>query len=164
MFCLHSKQNDERHGLAISPLRKNRRMVVEIPVCFALLPADVIYQDASTKKWNILGCFDLFGFTVFPAEIQIGVFFGLMDGRGEMSLKIRVVNADSDLDDSIESQVAGEFEARINMPTPNDAVQATVPIPLKFDAPGIYHLELLVDDKPLMTRRLTIKEVPGAPQ
>lgn len=127
----------------------------ETPYCFSLLIAEFIQRDA-VGKWDIIGVYDLLTFQEFPVEVSIASFFGVVDGRGEMSLRLQVVNADDLFDDQGDIEPVGRVEGSLVFPDPLMSIQATAAIPVRFDRPGAYQLELWVNDERLQTRRLTV--------
>lgn len=132
----------------------------ETPYCFMLLLADIIQRDA-VGKWNILGAFDMLKPNEFPAEVTLGIFLGISDGRGQMPIKLQIVESDASFDDSASTPV-GEVVGEIELPSPLDVVQATIAVPAKFDNPGTYHVELWANDVKIMTRRLVVQGPPKA--
>jgi hypothetical protein len=100
--------------------------------------------------------FDLLTFRSFPAEASIAVFFGLMDGRGEMPIKLQVVDADELFSDDAAPEPAGVVEGEVELPDPLLPVQATVAIPVRFDHSGAYQLELWANEERPQTRRLIV--------
>lgn len=127
----------------------------ETPYCFSLLLAESVQQDAA-GKWNIIGVYDLLTFESFPAEVSIAVFFGVIDGRGEVPIKLQVVDADDLFLDEGQSEPVGLVEGEIELPDPLLPIQATVSVPTRFDHPGVYHLELWTNGERLQTRRFLV--------
>lgn len=129
--------------------------MIETPYCFSLLIAEFVQRDAA-GKWNIIGVYDLLTFQIFPVDVSIAVFFGVIDGRGEMPIKLQLVDADDLFADESSRDPVGVVEGTIALPDPLLPIQATAAIPVRFDHPGAYHLELWVNGERLQTRRLVV--------
>ena len=127
----------------------------ETPYCSALLSAEFIQQDA-VGKWNMIGVFDLLRYPEFPTDAAIAVFFAVTDGRGEMSLKIQLINADDLFDDQDGASPAGIVEGTILFPDPLYLIQSSTVLGVHFDHPGAYQLELWVNDVLLQSRKRTV--------
>jgi hypothetical protein len=132
----------------------------ETPYCFALLMADFIQRDAS-RKWTLVGVFDRLTFAKFPSEVSVGVFFGIVDGRGELPVKFQIVNIDDEFDDSTESEPVGVAEDAVNLPSPLAVLQAAVSIPVLFPHAGAYNLEMWVNHERIQSRRLIVTGPPA---
>lgn len=127
----------------------------ETPYCFSLLFAESIARDPS-GKWNLIGVYGLLTFEAFPVDVSVAVFFGVIDGRGVMPIKLQLVDADDLFTDESARESVGAVEGDIELPDPSLPIQATAAIPVRFDRPGAYHLELWVNGERLQTRRLVV--------
>ncbi len=108
----------------------------ETPYCFSLLMAQFAQSD-SDGMWTIVGVFDRLSLAQFPVEIGIAVFFGLIDGRGEIPLSLKLVTADHDMDehdmDEEEEHIAG-YDFAVNLPNPLDAISEQCRVSCPLDA------------------------------
>jgi len=120
-----------------------------------LLCAESIQRDQE-GKWSLSGIFDLLTFERFPAEAKIAVFFGVVDGRGDLPLRLRIVDVNDIFSDVEDPDAVGVVEGFIQIPDPLSPVQASVNLPVRFDHPGTYQLELWIDGFKLQTRRLAV--------
>ncbi|MEX2288008.1 MAG: hypothetical protein WD648_13020 [Planctomycetaceae bacterium] len=136
--------------------------VTETPFCFAMLFGDVIYKDQGTGKWTVFGVFDMSFVPQLPAEFQLPVFIGLTDGRGKMSMKVQLVPASADFDDSADNLPVGFVDLDANFAEPLDVLQLSVAIPVKVEHAGAYCCELLLNNERVMTRRFLVNGPPEA--
>lgn len=89
----------------------------ETPYCFSLLFAESIEKDAA-GKWNLIGVYDLLTFESFPVEVSVAVFFGVIDGRGIMPIKLQMVDADDLFAEESLKESVGGVEGEIELPDP----------------------------------------------
>ncbi len=144
------------------------------PVLQALLLADHVYQDAATGKKVIAGTFNQLRFfkkqrpgspeDVESAGAQQQVFGGVHSGspyvyisltdiRGSVSCVLRYV----DLEDN---KALLETEFSITCGDPLETREIIVPMPpLPAGKAGIHALELLCDDAPVGSLRITVVEI-----
>lgn len=132
--------------------------MTETPICYALLPAEFIKQDAG-GQWIIVGLFSRAVFSEFPAALRIGAFYGLVDGRGEQALKFQVVSADDEFYDDEEKIVAGQVEGTLKLDSPLDQFESAATVPCVFPRPGRYNLELIINGELRMSRSIIIQKV-----
>lgn len=147
------------------------------PVLQALVLADHIYQDKTTGKMVIAGTFNRLN--VFkrdpaaenkPEQQPVGprklgaaeicrvgspwAYISLTEVRGSVPLELRYV----DLSDNA---VMLRVELSVKSGSPLDTTEVTVPLPvLPTPHPGTYALELLSNDEPLGSHRITVAEMP----
>lgn len=151
------------------------------PILQALVLADHVYKDALTGKMIIAGTFNQVFFTQPSTEAeqsdknvenieQAGArkmnwhevvkagspfaYISLTNVRGEVPLELRYV----DLDDNL-AIICSQFCVRASSPL--DTVEAVIQLPpLPTPHAGIYALELLADNEPLGSHRVTVQEMP----
>jgi len=71
------------------------------PYVLAMLICDAIWKDPSTGKSFLLGTFSSIAATVFPVVHPVmGIYIVLTDGRGKVPIKLQLVSADEDDDNS----------------------------------------------------------------
>jgi hypothetical protein len=141
------------------------------PVLQALLLADRVYQDAQTGKKIIAGTFHRMLFTksvqkgreievdgvkrmVVPGGMHPGspyAFVSLTEIRGKVSCVLRYVDLGGD-----KPLLQCGFE--IDCKNPLETVEVVLPMPPLPPNPGIHALELLCDDEPIGSLRITVEE------
>lgn len=63
-----------------------------IPTVLALLICESVIHDAETQKKTIVGVFDRILSGVTPQSINLGIYAKLVEGSGQYTFKIRMVN------------------------------------------------------------------------
>jgi hypothetical protein len=63
----------------------------------------------------------------FPTRAEIAVFFGLIDGRGDLPVKLAFMDLDDLFSIADESEAVGTLEGTIHLPDPLAPVHATSP-------------------------------------
>ena len=126
----------------------------ETPYCFCLLMAEFVKRERGSGTFTLVGVFDSLTFSALPIEMTIAVFFGVIDGRGRMPIKLQVVDSDEEAND----EPVAALDAEIELSNPLEQFETQVPIPVRFERPGVYHLELWANGERIQTRRLTIIE------
>ena len=147
------------------------------PVLQALLLAERVYQDAITRKKVIAGTFNTLQFSHklgTPKEVEIdGVkrltvpggmdagspcaFVSLTEVRGKVACILRYVDLQED-----KPRLECKFE--IHATNPLQTVEVVIPMPkLPVDKAGIFALELLCDDEPIGSLRITVVEIKETP-
>lgn len=141
------------------------------PVLQALLLADHVYVDEATKKRVIAGTFNRL--VVIPkglaptkvsdrgeqrqvllGGLQAGsptVYISLTEITKKSEFVLRLVNLEHD-------KVLIQIEFTISSDDPLATVEVAVPMPSLPQIPGTYALELLTENEPLGSHRLTIVE------
>lgn len=130
------------------------------PIVQAFLLADGVYKDRLTGKVVIAGCFNR---VIRGAEkessappgikFQAGspfVYVNLVDVKGEQSLDLRWV----DLSDN---RLLVGMQIHAKPPEdPLDPIELIIRMPLlPYPHPGVYAMELLTEDEPLASWRVT---------
>jgi hypothetical protein len=141
------------------------------PVLQALLLADRIYRD-STGKHVIAGTFnkmvfakggakprtvDVAGETrqIIPGGVQAGspyVYISLTEIRGKARCVLRYVNLEQD-------KPLFQTEFSIECANPLQTVEVVLPMPMLPQVAGVHALELLCDDQPIGSHRITVEEM-----
>ena len=153
------------------------------PLLQSLVLADHVYKDQFTGKMIIAGTFNRILFTKPTAEneqpAETGelpggarkmawhevckagspfVYISLTDVRGEVPLELRYV----DLEDNVALM---SLEFRVQADSPLDTVESVVQLPpLPSPHAGVYAIELLADNEPLGSHRVTAVEMPSPDQ
>ena len=162
-FCAdRSRYRTSTPGRAVSNVK---------PILQALLLADRVYEDKVTGKKVIAGTFNrlLFGKQkrreierdgvkrqMIPGGVHVGspcVYISLTDIRGTISCVLRYV-------DLREDQPLLQTEFQIRCDDPLKTVEVILPMPpLPTPKAGIHALELLCDNEPVGSLRITVEEI-----
>ena len=129
----------------------------ETPIGLALIVWDQSIQDRGTNKRSLIGMFDRLKAGTFPC-IHPGmcIFISLTSGKGEYDSEIVCRHANG--------KRVFAVKGRIRFQDPMQVVEAAFDIKgPRFETPGDYWVELLVDDVPVMMRRLFIEKLEGPP-
>ncbi|NQU20084.1 MAG: hypothetical protein HQ567_02295 [Candidatus Nealsonbacteria bacterium] len=141
------------------------------PVLQALLLADSVYQDAATGKHIIVGTFNRVTFKkdgAKPVAIEVNgeektlipggnraicpcAYISLTDIRGKAQCVLRYVNLE-------QNTVLLQIQFAIECPDPLQTVEVALPMPMLPPIAGVHALELLCDDEPLGSHRITVEE------
>jgi hypothetical protein len=143
------------------------------PTLQALLVADHVYTDKTTGKKIIAGVFHRIWFAkpktierseegkieikVPPGGMQAGspfCYISLTEVRGSQKFTLRYVHLNED-----KSIFSGEFQ--VNGSSPIETLEVVVPLPpLVAAQAGVFALELLWNDEPLGSHRISFVEIP----
>jgi hypothetical protein len=131
------------------------------PEVLALVVADHIHHDEETGKLFILGTRSTIWATSFPWDHPLlEVYAALVDGRDEVALRFRLIDAEE-----VREPVAEE-EVEVTFPDPLTEVEILVSLDdLVFPEPGEYRLQLFAGGQFLRERRLQVlpPEAPASP-
>jgi hypothetical protein len=131
------------------------------PEVFALVIADHVHRDESTGKLFILGTRASVSAVAFPFTCpSMAVYVGMIDGRGETPVRLRLIDADEAREPVL------EFETTVNFLDPTEEVEVAFRlVDLVFPEPGDYRLQLYGAGHFLRERRFLIipLENPGHP-
>jgi hypothetical protein len=131
----------------------------QAPDVLAMVLADTILQDLTTKKLFIQGTYSaIFGVdfpVLFPA---ITVYIAITNGHGETDLEIRLVDVDE------EREPIFSVKAKANFPDPLTVLETVFTHgPVSFPEPGEYRLQLLGNGQLVRERRLQVIPNPSPP-
>lgn len=131
------------------------------PEVLALLVADHVHRDEGSGKFFILGTRSWIGAATFPHTCPgLAVYAVLADGRGETTVKVRLIDVDETRDPVV------EFETVVAFLDPSADVEVAVRlVDLVFPEPGEYSLQVYGAGQFLRERRLFLVplENPGKP-
>lgn len=131
------------------------------PEVLALVIADHVHRDDGTGKFFILGTRASIGAAAFPFHCpSLAVYASIIDGRGETSLRLRLI----DVDEAREPVL--EFETTVNFLDPTEEVEIAFRlVDLVFPEPGDHRLQLYGAGQFLRERRFLVipLENPGNP-
>ena len=128
----------------------------QVPYALAMILADMVYADPATGKVSILGSFSAIHAHSFPATYPlIAVYLALTDGRGQVPIRFRLVDAD-------EGNVIFEHDAgQLQFLDPRAIMDLVIRIQnAAFPAPGEYRLQIWAESESIMERRLDLIQIP----
>ena len=116
---------------------------------------DLVYRDRGTGKRFILGCFSAIHAAEFPAvHPALGVYVDLTSGRGQVTIKVQIV----DTDEAHEPVWVAELE--VEFIDPRGVVELDFMAGgLSFPAPGEYRVQVWANSDCLIERRLLINQL-----
>lgn len=131
----------------------------QTPYCLAMLIADMIYIDPATGKRSIMGCFSAIQATDFPLVWpMMAVHVSLTDGRGDVPISFRVVDADE------ETVVFQSEQNTLNFIDPRGIVDIALVLQnATFPVAGEYRLQLRAEEEVIMERRLLLIKIETPP-
>src|SRR5688500_12292229 len=123
-----------------------------LPEVLALVLADDVFHDDVSGKLFILGIRSVMGANVFPWNVtRLAAYVALVDGRGETSFRLRLVDADEDREPVFEN------ESLVTFPDPLTEIELVFKLSnLVFPEPGEYRLQLYATGQFLRERRVVI--------
>ena len=120
---------------------------------------DAAHRDAATGKFTLLGTFSTFRAHAFPAKLGFAIYFAITDGIGPTDIRLRLVTAESLLQD--EEEVVFEIVmSGMNLESPLMVAETVSAVACTVPQPGLYHCELYAGESLLMSRRLLVMETP----
>jgi hypothetical protein len=124
-----------------------------VPICLAMLLADMVWKDPMSGKKTILGTFDTICSSHFPCVYQtLAVYCLLTGGRGQLPLALRLVDA-SDPSEEPLFVATQEFEVH----DPRGVFDAVFVIQnAVFPREGEYRFQLRCGGDVVMERRLVV--------
>jgi hypothetical protein len=120
------------------------------PYPLAMVVCDWIYRDPYTGKQTLIGTFSAIGGPSFPlVHPQLAVYVSLTDGRGRMSVRLRLVDVDEVREPIL------EFDDDVEFTDPRMIVElAWAAGGVEFPEPGEYRLQLHANDEFILERRI----------
>lgn len=119
-----------------------------------MVVCDNVIQDPSTKKFSMLGTFDMMSAAEFPTTARISIYLILTDCLGKYSLELKLSAASPDSTDD-EDIVGVKFE--IDAPDPLEIIQMGTEFRGPIPRPGLYYLQLCEENEGcLIERRLLV--------
>lgn len=129
------------------------------PSALAIGICDLIYRDRATGKRFILGCFGAINSAEFPTvHPALGVYLDLTNGRGRVSLKVRIIDCDE------EREPVWTIEQDIEFEDPRMIFELDYLIGgLNFPEPGEYRVQAFANGEFLIERRLIVNKIGDGP-
>lgn len=125
------------------------------PYPIALVICDAIWKDPWTGKRTLIGLFSILHAAQFPAAHPIlSIHSVVTNGRGRVSLKVRLVDVDEEREPLFEMGGDVEFTDP-RMVGEFDAVARNVVFPVA----GEYRVQLLANGELLMERRIIVADL-----
>ena len=133
------------------------RVQIPLPFVLSIMICDTILIDLATGKFSLHGCFDNLFAPGFPvAHPRMMLYLAMTNGRGAMRTKIQLVDTDEKNDPIF------RIEGTVEFPDPLAVVDVRIAIgPVVFQVPGEYRLQVHVENKFLIERRLTVIPIGG---
>ena len=131
------------------------------PYCLAMVLCDNVHRDRGSGKFTLLGTFSTFAAREFPAQVNFCIYFAITDGLGDLSLWMRIVDANHGIDD----ESVPLFESphtNTNFESPLVVMEGVMQIVTNLPEAGLYHCELYANQELLMSRRLVALQIEGA--
>ena len=139
--------------------REEQRGPVEMqaPYPLAMVVCDAIWRDPSTGKRFLLGAFSAIGAKSFPAVHPLmALYVVVTDGHGKIPLRIRLVDAEEQLDPLAQS------EAEVTFEDPRVVLEIDFHMQnITFPKAGEYRFQLYAGDELMMERRIVLAEMKG---
>jgi hypothetical protein len=125
------------------------------PEPLALGICDAIHRDPGTGKRFILGTFTVLYARNFPTKHPVlGVYLDLTNGRGQVMVKLQVVDCDE------EREPVWQTEMPFDFPDPRMVAELDFMIGgLEFPEAGEYRVQAFANGEFLIERRLIVKSV-----
>ncbi|MEA2011979.1 MAG: hypothetical protein U9O87_02685 [Verrucomicrobiota bacterium] len=126
----------------------------ETPMGLSLIICDTMIEDKNTGKKSLIGIFDRLASMNFPCmHPTLSVFVSMTSGRGEYPCEIVCKHKAGE-------EIAFNAKGKVLMKDPNQVVDIVFNFRnIKFPSKGVYWLQFLVDDVPVMMRQLTLAQI-----
>ncbi len=117
-----------------------------------LILCDTIIEDRLTGKKSLIGMFDRLASQKFPCHHpQLSILVSLTSGRGAYPCSIICKHIDGD--------IAFQGNGKVDLQNPHQVVDIAFNfMGVIFPKPGVYNLQFLADDFPVMTRQIFIEQ------
>ena len=127
------------------------------PFPLAMVVCDFVYHDPYTGKFTLIGTFSTITGTEFPLiHPYLFVYAALTGGRGKISLRLEVNDADNDSEPI--RVMNGGIDSK-NDPRAIQEIAFCLP-GLQFPKPREYRVALYANDEFMVERRLLVIEPP----
>lgn len=126
------------------------------PYCLAMVLCDHVHRDLSTGKCTIIGTCNSFFAREFPARIAFDLYLAITDGLGPTRLAVRLVTPEYSLDQDKGELIIQVESDQFDIESPLVVLECAMKIGTTVNAPGQYHCDLLINDCPIMSRRIVV--------
>ena len=128
-------------------------MKFETPMGLALLLCDTIIEDRQTGKKSLIGLFDRLASAQYPClHPHLAILVSLTSGKGDYPCRIVCKHLET-------NTIAFQGEGQIKLANPNQIVDIAFNFHgVTFPEAGVYNLQFLVDDFPVMARRIFLEK------
>lgn len=123
------------------------------PRVLAMLMADSVFYDPEVNKYFVLGTYNKIRSFRFPAvHEKMAIYLAVDYIRSETVLTLRLIDADELRPPIFEGLMPFKSSG------PNEVIEIAFRLPIqpKFELPGDYLAEILVDDSVIYTRRFSV--------
>ena len=130
-------------------------MTHEMPMALSLIACDTIIEDKQTGKKTLVGLCDRIYSSKFPClHPMLSVYVSLTSGHGENACEIICRHNDY-------QTVAFTAQGNISFREPVQVVDLVFRVRnVRFVKAGVYWLQFLVDQMPLVVRPLIVEQLP----
>jgi len=126
------------------------------PYALAIVICDAIWRDPGTGKRLIIGCFSVLNAHEFPAtQPMMAVYVSLTNGRGQVPLRIQLVDADEEREPIFSAEMDTEFTDP-RMIAEVDCIMMGV----TFPQPGEYRMQVFASGQFVIERRIVVQQIP----
>lgn len=124
---------------------------MQIPTLLALLTCDRVIIEADGGKKTLVGLFDTIFASSVPASQNVGLFARIIEGQGDHTLRVRIVNLAQG------EAVLAALEGSIHFENPLEPVELAVNMPLVFPTEGRYEVQVFVGEFYLGRSTISVK-------
>ena len=125
------------------------------PFALSVGVCDLLYRDRGTGKRFILGCFSTIHAKLFPVKHPaLGVYLDLTNGRGQVSIKVQIIDSDEDREPIWTTELEFDFS------DPRMVAELDFMVGgLEFPEPGEYRVQAFANGEFIIERRLLLIRV-----
>ena len=131
------------------------------PKLLALIVCQQFRKEPSTGRLSIIGILPKMAASCFPCVVSwnFNVYSVITNARGKRKIELRIVDVDDEAGTPVHSTKKGEL---FKNPLQEVGIMLTLDAPITFPHPGIYLVQLLVDDEKIGERRLEFMDTRGS--
>ncbi|MCD4656703.1 MAG: hypothetical protein K8S87_04080 [Planctomycetes bacterium] len=128
----------------------------QMPVLQAFILADDVYQGVNHRKFSIVGTFNMISSSVFPSMFHkpTKTYINVAELLNDAEITLRYV----DLEDLSVLFESPKFPVKKAQNNRNIEVIIDIP-PFPIPHPGVYHLELWIDDALLSIVKVIVEKI-----
>ena len=136
-------------------------MAYQAPYPLAMIICEGIWHDPSSSKTTLLGCLSVLYVREFPATHPlIAVHAAITDGRGQIPITLRLVDADEEDEPIFTSE-----ELIVDFQDPTMEIEIDFEVQgCTFEKPGEYRFQLFAGNEILLERRFGVNQIPEESQ
>lgn len=136
---------------------------MEPALCHGIILSDHLIREAGTGKLSLIGCFNLYNLSQFPAQVPPFFITALLTNlRGKfqkLSVTVRIEDPATG-HVLVSSSATMELKEDANPLSDNDVVELPFPIrPIILPKAGMYSIVVLVDNEKIGHRPLKVNSI-----